>query len=423
MELAYSQALDGATDTRTRGSGFLPLNRLETRNWDLLASLSGLGNPRALSSLRDKFRELTGRRHVFFAASCRAAIAQILRLLPHQEVVIPAYTCGVVKLAAQIAEKKILYADVARGGVNSTSAEFEPHARPGRVLIPTHLFGIPTDIENICELAKRRGCVTIEDAAASIAEPYGRGVLGTFSDFGVFSFERSKRFPAFQGAVIILNNESILDPEQLAQANTFGAEYVAPFQEIVSSLLYNIAGTPWIYGKYVVPRQLKMYAAWTPSSGSIRDEANSKFFKHEFHPYQATLVLRMLARMNEIRERIGQLISAYVEELRDSPVITFFPGENAPATLLRFPVAISGMKRAEVLRRTLESGLFLETNYERLLPDEISGNELANAQWTAENVFLLPLYTALSEREARRIAKQVVRIAQDMPLRIEQNTP
>jgi dTDP-4-amino-4,6-dideoxygalactose transaminase len=243
MELAYSQALDGAMDTLKRGSGFLPLNRLETRNWDLLASLSGLGNPAALSSLRDKFRELTGRKHVFFAASCRAAIAQILRLLPHQEVVIPAYTCGVVKLAAQIAEKKIVYADVARGGVNSTSAEFEPYARPGRVLIPTHLFGIPTDIENICELAKRRGCVTIEDAAASIAEPCGRGVLGTFSDFGVFSFERSKRFPAFHGAVIILNNESILDPEQLAQANTFDAEYVAPFQEIVSSLLYNIAGT------------------------------------------------------------------------------------------------------------------------------------------------------------------------------------
>jgi hypothetical protein len=50
-----------------------------------------------------------------------------------------------------------------------------------------------------------------------------------------------------------------------------------------------------------------------------------------------------------------------------------------PATLLRFPVAISGMKRAEVLLRALESGLFLETNYERLLPGEISGNELANA--------------------------------------------
>ena len=163
----------------------------------------------------------------------------------------------------------------------------------------------------------------------------------------------------------------------------------------------------------MVPRQLKMYSTWKPSPRSIKDAVNGKFFKRRFHPYQATLVLRMLARGKKIRERIGKLISAYVEELRNSPVMTFLPEKNDPVTLLRFPVAIPGMKRTEVLRRTLRSGLYLETNYERLLPDEISGNDLANARWTAENVILLPLYSALPEREARRIAKEMVRIASE----------
>lgn len=411
MEVAYSQAISGTTRTPELGSGFLPLNRLETSNWDLLASLPGLGKFHAIEVLREKLSAMTGREHVFLAPSCRAAIAQLLLLLPQQEVVMPAYTCAVVKLAAQAAKKTIIYTDVAKGSVNSTSAEFEPHAKPGRILIPTHLFGIPTDIENICELAKQRECITIEDAAPSLAEPYAGGIIGSFSDFGVFSFERSKRLPAFRGAAIVVNNESLIDPAILERANSFGATYIAPLKEALSSAFYNIAGNSLIYSHYVVPRQMKMYSSWTYSPRNLEAAIQGKFFKHRFHPYQATLVLRMLTRLDKIKEKVRQLIAIYQEEFRNTPVMTFLPENASPVTLLRFPVIIPGITREEVLLQTLRSGLFLETNYERLMPDEISGNELANAQWTASNVILLPLYRSLSESDARRIAKELVRIA------------
>jgi dTDP-4-amino-4,6-dideoxygalactose transaminase len=415
MEVAYSEALSGVNEALQPGSGFLPLNRLENSNWDFLASLPGLRDQTALHTLRDKFRELTGRNHIIFAPSCRSAIAQILYLLPQQEVVMPAYSCMVVKLAAQAARKTIIYTDVARGSVNSTAAEFEPHAKPGRVLIPTHLFGIPTDVEEICALAKQRGCVTIEDAAPSLAEPYGRAIIGTFCDFGVFSFERSKRLPAFRGAAIVVNNEGILDPKQLAESNPFGAQYIAPLREIVSSVLYNIASIPQIYANYVVPRQLKMYSSWNYSPRTIEKELPGKFFKRQFHSYQATLILRQLTRIKKIQQHIARLIAIYREEFINSPVITFLPENSAAVTLLRFPVVVPGLTRAEVLRQTLQSGLFLETNYERLLPDDLSGNDLANAKKTAESVILLPLYSRLPEREASRIAKQLVRIASAKP--------
>ncbi len=416
METAYSQALAGVLDGLKLGSGVLPLNRLETGNWELLASLRKLGNSSALEELRDRFRDLTGRRHIFFAPSCRAAMAQVLALLPQEEVVMPAYTCAVVRLAAQIAGKRILYTDVAQGSVNSTSREFEPYARPGRILIPTHLFGIPTDIEKICQLARQKGCVTIEDAAASIVERCGSGAVGTFGDVGIFSFERSKRLPAFRGAVIVLNNEGLIEPEKLAQADMFGAERKPPLWEIISSMAYNIAGTPWIYGKFVVPRQLRKYARWKPSTGNNRAAATGKPFKREFHAYQAMLVLRMLDRIETIRKRIAEITAVYLEELRGSPVITFLPGQYSDSTLLRFPIAIPGMKRTQFLRRALERGLFLETNYEGLLATDISAGELANAQWVADNVVLLPLYSILSDRQARRIAREVLRVASERSL-------
>ena len=69
------------------------------------------------------------------------------------------------------------------------------------------------------------------------------------------------------------------------------------------------------------------------------------------------------------------------------------------------------MKRADVLRQALRRGLFLETNYERILSDDALPGEFPHARWAADNVLLLPLYSSLTEQDARRIAREVAAIA------------
>ncbi len=415
MEVAYSEALHGFLPDLKIGPGVSAFNRLETRNWEILATLPALGSETALDSLRDRLRQLTGRRHIFFAPSGRAAIAQVLSLLPQREAVMPAYTCGFVKLSAQVAGKSILYTEAAPGSVNSTSAEFARHIQPGRVLIPTHIFGIPTDIENICTLARRQGCVTIEDAAAALGARNGQPLLGTSGDIGIYSFERSKRFPAFRGAAIVLNNENVISPGRLAAAEISGTHSVAPLREIAFTILYNLATTPWVYRRWVVPRRLRMYGGWNgrrpAPARTLEGFTRSRGFRQRFHAYQAALVLRMLARMNAIGEHIGRLVSVYRSAFRGSPVMTFLPDGCDGTTLLRFPIAVPGVKRSTFLRAALQRGLFLETNFETLLPDSTTGNEFPHALWVAQNVVLLPLYTSLSEESARRIAQEVARIA------------
>jgi perosamine synthetase len=414
MEVAYSDVLHGSIGQLRLGSPILPINRLETRNWDLLAALPALAGRNPLVLAREKVRELTRRKHVFFAPSGRAAITQVLSLLPHTEVVMPAYTCSAVKVAVQLAGKKMIFTDLAPGSVNCTSVEFERHMRPGRVVLATHLFGIPTDIERICALAKQRECVTIEDAAASVGARCGSGLLGTFGDVGIYSFERSKRFPAFRGAAIVLNNEGTIDPGQLTEAEMSSVGHAVPFREIVSSIVYNLTRLPAAYQRIVVPRQLKMYSTWKPGAGekSLQAASDSEFFRGGFHPYQAALLFRMLRRIDQIRDHIGKLVSVYIKELRGSPVMTFLPDERDDTAILRMPVAIPGARRSDVLRLALERGLFLETNYERLLTDSGSEERFPNAQWAADNVLLLPLYTLLSEQNAKRIAQQLVSISQ-----------
>jgi dTDP-4-amino-4,6-dideoxygalactose transaminase len=415
MKTAYSKALKEVEGRVCPWQSVTPPNRLEATNRELLLGLytSRGGDPR--EALLEALRRITGRRHVFLAPSGRAAIAKILSVLPSHEVVMPAYTCPVVKTAAEVAGKRIIYVDCSAESLNATSAEFQAEARPGRVLLPTHLFGIPTDVDRICALAKERGCVTIEDAAASFpAWPDGR-LLGTVADFGVFSFERSKRLPAFRGAAIVVNNEGVVDPKVFESHFTVPMENGLPVRELLLSLIYNMATQPWVYGRFTVHRILKGHRSTLDSETTqpIAAALNTPFFNHSFHAYQADLVLRALNRWDALGRHIEQLVAVYKRTFASTAVRTFVDGACDEKALLRFPIIIPGNERDETLRRALKCGLYLETNYESPLAPKSGHAKYPNAFRAADNVVLLPLYRRLSLEAAETIARKVVRICEE----------
>lgn len=412
MKTVYSEVLQSIETKRYSRRSVIAPNRLETRYRDFFVSIFQTRNPHALTKLRDELRDFTGRQHIFFAPSCRAAIAQVLSVLPHSEVVLPAYTCPVVKTAIQVAGKRIIYVDIAKAGLNATSAEFAEQAKPGRVLIPTHVFGFPTDIEAICSLAKTQDCVTIEDAAAAFGARRNGRLLGTFGDIGVFSFERSKRIPAFRGAVIIINNEEILDPSKLVSSRLVETKRVMPIKDLAFAMFYNAATVPWFYGRFTLPQILRKYRIpdTCPVLEDLESEKKSPFYVRELQAYQASLILHMLKRFDEIRLRIGELVSAYRYTLERTSIITYKPPKCDDEGLLRFPVAFPGRDRSEILRIALNHGLFLETNYEQPLPEEHEISRFPNSVWAARNLVLLPLYTRLSYKDAEWIAQKIIKM-------------
>ncbi|MGC8811392.1 MAG: DegT/DnrJ/EryC1/StrS family aminotransferase [bacterium] len=387
-------------------------NRLEIRSKDLLFALFNATSSGTLFKLRKIIQDMTGKEIVIFAPSCRAGIAFMLSLLPQQDVVMPAYTCSVVKSAAQIARKNILYVDIGKNNINATSTEFEKQASPGRILIPTHLFGIQTDIETICELAKERHCITIEDAAAAFGARLNGKMLGTYGDVGIFSFERSKRLPAFRGAAIVINNERLFDPDKLAKYSLFETKSIIPLREIIFVILYNFATFPWLYGHVTLPLILNKYRQLEDSAelNHLESEINSPFYKRDFHPYQAALVLRMLKRLGKIKIKIAELVTIYDQILKDTDIITFVTKECDAGGVLRFPIAFPGRERKDILRNALARGLFLETNYDEPLPEKSEWDKYPNAKWAAQNVILLPLYTRLSPAQAEYVATEIKNI-------------
>ena len=80
-----------------------------------------------------------------------------------------------------------------------------------RAIIPVHLYGQPTDMQPLLELAKKHQLCIIEDACQAIgAEDHGKRV-GALGDYGCLSFFPSKNLGGFGDAGMVLCNDTKRD--------------------------------------------------------------------------------------------------------------------------------------------------------------------------------------------------------------------
>ena len=75
-----------------------------------------------------------------------------------------------------------------------------------KILIVTHIFGHPAEIEKLIKIAKRFNIKVIEDASECLGSFYKKKHLGVFGDIGVLSFNGNKIITSGNGGAIITNN-------------------------------------------------------------------------------------------------------------------------------------------------------------------------------------------------------------------------
>lgn len=77
-----------------------------------------------------------------------------------------------------------------------------------KAVIPVHLFGYPSDMEKIVEIAKKNNLTIIEDACQAHGAKIGDKNVGTFG-IGCFSFYPTKNITTGEGGMITTNDEKI----------------------------------------------------------------------------------------------------------------------------------------------------------------------------------------------------------------------
>jgi dTDP-4-amino-4,6-dideoxygalactose transaminase len=76
-----------------------------------------------------------------------------------------------------------------------------------RAIIPVHLTGRPSDMDEILKISKSYNLFVIEDCAQAVTAEYKGRRVGSFGDMGTFSFFFSHHISTIEGGMIVTNNE------------------------------------------------------------------------------------------------------------------------------------------------------------------------------------------------------------------------
>jgi len=76
-----------------------------------------------------------------------------------------------------------------------------------KAILPVHFAGRPCDMDNICNIGKKYNLKIIEDCAHAIESEYKGRKVGTFGDFGCFSFYVTKNVITGEGGMVIAKKE------------------------------------------------------------------------------------------------------------------------------------------------------------------------------------------------------------------------
>ena len=82
-----------------------------------------------------------------------------------------------------------------------------------RVIVPVHYAGVACEMDRILEIAKKHHLLVVEDAAQAVRAYYHGKALGTFGDFGCYSFHETKNYSMGEGGALLVQ-----DPERAEAA-------------------------------------------------------------------------------------------------------------------------------------------------------------------------------------------------------------
>jgi dTDP-4-amino-4,6-dideoxygalactose transaminase len=125
-----------------------------------------------------------------------------LDLPPGSEVMVPSYTFFSACLALRFFGLVPVFIDIdpktACFDLEDAKRKLTPQTRAVEAM---HSWGLPCEMDRICEWAKEKGLIVLEDAAHAHGASMQGKKMGTWGDMGIYSFQTSKVMPSVEGGM------------------------------------------------------------------------------------------------------------------------------------------------------------------------------------------------------------------------------
>lgn len=361
---------------------------------------------KAVIDFEEGFAKKFGARHALAFPYGRSGLYTLFNVLglENAEVVMPAYTCVVVPNATVISGNIPKFVDISLKDYNMDLALLEDAITDKtRVVIPTHLFGYPMDINEIERIVSNAGpdIVVIQDCAHSFAAGYNGEFVCSHGDAALYSLNISKQMSSIFGGIITTNDDAIYEKMKEYRDQYFSKP--SAFKQL-RKFLYLVA--------VLVAFNYKVYGFVNSLERSRFLDRYTKYYEEDkiylpkdfmelYGDVEARVGLVQLEKYDIIKKRRRSIAEYYNEQLQDLEGIELPPIIDG-ATYSHYVIRVKN--RNELMEKMRRYGVQLGQLIEYSIPHmsaymKYKDREFPNSLHCSKTTINLPNYQALKEQE------------------------
>ncbi|MED9904777.1 MAG: dTDP-4-amino-4,6-dideoxygalactose transaminase [Lachnospiraceae bacterium] len=285
----------------------------------------------------------TGTGKCLLTTSCTHATemaALLCDIQPGDEVIMPSYTFVSTADAFVLRGAVPVFVDIRPDTMNIDEKLIEAAVTDKtKAIVPVHYAGVACEMDTIMDIAKRHQLAVIEDAAQGIMSTYKGKPLGTFGEFGCFSFHETKNYSMGEGGALLIRDEKYIEEaEIIREKGTNRAKYFRgqidkyTWVNYGSSYLPSDMNAAYLYAQLEVAEQINdaRMASWNRYYENLRPLMEAGKIELPVIPKDCVHNAHMFyIKAADLEER-----SALINFLKENGILAVFhyiPLHSAPA--------------------------------------------------------------------------------------------
>jgi len=168
-----------------------------------------------IKKFEEQFARCVGRKHAVAVSNGSMALDAAVVALgigPGDEVILPTFT--IISCAAAVvragAVPVVVDCDPVTWNIDTDRIEQRITPRTKAIMV-VHIFGLPTDMAPVLDLAQKRGLAIIEDAAEMHGQTCRGRPCGSFGNISTFSFYPNKLVTTGEGGMLATDDDAVAE--------------------------------------------------------------------------------------------------------------------------------------------------------------------------------------------------------------------
>ncbi|MBW8035838.1 MAG: DegT/DnrJ/EryC1/StrS family aminotransferase [Planctomycetes bacterium] len=168
-----------------------------------------------LGEFEEAFCKYTGRKRAVAVNSGTSGLYLCLKALgigPGDEVITTPFTFIASVTTIMMVGAKPVFVDIDPLSLNMDPARVEAKITDKtKAILPVVVFGDPTGLDTVCDIAKKHNLVVIEDSCEGLGSEIGGKKIGSFGMMSTFAFYPNKQITTGEGGMILTDDDNLAD--------------------------------------------------------------------------------------------------------------------------------------------------------------------------------------------------------------------